>query len=146
MKSYTFWLKAAAVVQLVTAAIHSVSFFVEPEATNDTERQLFSLVQGYKFDLGGGIHRALGDLMTGLSMCFTLLYLLGGVLIFFLLRSRVDVAVMRGVTNIFLLIFGFAFAWMVIFTFLPPIVLTGVVFVLLLVGRLTIGRSPRDAD
>ena len=31
MKSYTFWLKAAAVVQLITGAIHSVSFFVEPE-------------------------------------------------------------------------------------------------------------------
>lgn len=145
MKSYTFWLKAAAVVQLVTGAIHSVSFFVEPEAKNETERQLFSLLDGYKFDMGAGFHRSFGDLLTGLSMYMTLSYLLGGVLIFYLLRSRVDAAVMRGVTNIFLAIFGFAFAWMVIFTFLPPIVLTGIVFVLLLIGRLMIGRSPADA-
>ncbi|MEQ1764898.1 MAG: hypothetical protein ABL984_17345 [Pyrinomonadaceae bacterium] len=135
MRTYTFWLKAAAIVQLITAAIHSVSFFVEPEGTNDTERQLFSLMDGYKFDMGAGIHRPFGDLLTGLSMYMTLLYLLGGVLIFYLLRSRVDTAVMRGVTNIFLLIFGFAFAWMVFYTFLPPIVLTGVVFALLFAAR-----------
>lgn len=145
MKSYTLWLKAAAVVQLITAAIHSVSFFVEPEGTNDTERQLFSLLDGYKFDMGAGFNRSFGDLLTGLSMYMTLIYLLGGVLIFYLLRSRVDVSVMRGVTNIFLVIFGFAFVWMVVFTFLPPIVLTGIVFVLLLVGRLMIGRSPINA-
>jgi len=82
MKSYAFWLKAAAVTMLATAAIHTMSFFVEPAPTNDTERQIFGLVQEYRFDWGGGIHRPLGDLMTGLSMCFTLLYLLGGVLIF----------------------------------------------------------------
>lgn len=145
MNGYTFWLKGSAVTMLLTAAIHTTSFFVEPAPTNDTERQIFSLVQEYRFNLGGGIHRSLGDLMTGLSMCFTLLYLLGGVLILYLLRAKVDRAVMRGLTTIMLIVFGFAFAWMALYTFLPPIILTGLVLVLLIAARL-IGSGKAEEE
>lgn len=136
MKKYSFWLRAAAITQIATGLIHSISFFVSPEPANDTERQLFTLLESYKFDMGPGFHRSMGDLLTGLSMCFTLMYLLGGVVVIYLLSKRADAGVMKGLVNIYLVIFGFAFAWMAAYTFLPPIVLTGSVFVLLLVTRL----------
>ena len=136
MKTFTFWLRATAIVQIATALIHSISFFVTPEPANDTERQLLNLLDGYKLDLGGGFYRSMGDLMTGLSMCFTLLYLLGGLVVFYLVWKKVDAGVMKGLVNIYLVIFGFGFAWMVSFTFLPPIVLTGLVFVLLIASRM----------
>ncbi len=135
MKKYTFWLWAAAITQLVTALIHATSFFVKPEPANDTERQIFGLVDTYKFDLGGGFHRALGDLMTGLSMSFTLLFLFGGLLGLYLLRRKTPDDIMKGVVNIYLIVFGFCFAWMAVFTFLPPIVLSSIVFLLLVVAR-----------
>ena len=136
MNTYSFWLRAAAIVQVVTALIHSVSFIVSPEPANDTERQLLKLLESYKLDLGGGFHRSMGDLMTGLSMCFTLLYVFGGLIVFYLLRKRIEAGVMKGLINIYLVVFGFSFLWMVVFTFLPPIVLTGLVFVLLVVARI----------
>ena len=136
MRTYPFWLRAAAVVQIATAIIHSTSFFVSPEPANETERQMLDLLQNHKLDLGAGFHPAMADLMTGLSMCFTLLYLLGAIIAFYLLRKRVEAGVMKGLVNIYLAIFGVAFLWMALFTFLPPIVLTGLVFVLLTVARI----------
>ncbi len=136
MKTFTFWLRAAAVIQIATALIHSISFFVKPEPANDTERTLLDLLQSYRFDLGAGYVRAMADLMTGLSMCFTLLYLFGGAVLLYLLWKKVDVGIIKGLVNIYLTVFGFCFIWMAVFTFLPPIVLTGLVFVLLVVARL----------
>ena len=135
MKNYSIWLRAVAVVQIATALIHSISFIVGPEPSNDTERQIFSLLQSYRFDLGGGFHRVMADLVTGLSMCFTLLYLLGGLMLLYLLKKKVEAGVMKGLVNIYLAIFGFCFLWMTVFTFLPPIILTGLVFVLLVTAR-----------
>jgi hypothetical protein len=141
MKNYTFWLRAAAVTQAVTALVHSISFFVKPEPTNDTERQLFDLLQNYRFDLGGGFHRAMDDLMTGLSMCLTLLFLFACLVSFYLLQKRVAADVMKGIVNINLIVFGFCFAWMIVFTFLPPIILSGLVFVFLLAARFAIRQE-----
>lgn len=118
--------------------VHTIGFFVKPEPVNDTERQLFDLVQNYRLDLGVGFHRAMGDLMTGLSMCFTLLFLFGCLMSFYLLHKRVAADVMKGVININLIIFGFCFAWMVVFTFLPPIILSGLVFAFLVAARLAV--------
>ena len=41
---YPFWLRTAAVFQLLTAAVHSLSFFRQLTGTNDTERQLIELL------------------------------------------------------------------------------------------------------
>ena len=146
MKKYTFWLKTAAVFQLITAFVHLLSFFFRPPPNNDTERQLFDLIQSYKFDFGAGFHRSMGDLTTGLSICFCLVCLLGGLMNLHLLRKKVESDVMRGVININLLVFGMCFAGMLIFTFLPPIVLTGLIFVSLIMARITISNQTAIAD
>lgn len=128
---YSTWLKLAIGLQLVTALIHSLSFLTTPVGTNDQEKMLIELMYTYKMDLGAGYQRTMHEVVNALSACFSLIYLFGGVLNIFLLRQKADPALMKGILSIQLAIFGFAFALMVIFTFLPPIVLTGLVFVFL---------------
>ncbi len=128
---YSTWLKLAIGLQLITALIHSLSFLTTPVGTNDQEKMLIELMYTYKMDLGAGYQRTMHEVVNALSACFSLIYLFGGVLNIFLLRQKADPALMKGILSIQLAIFGFAFALMVIFTFLPPIVLTGLVFVML---------------
>ena len=131
---------AAAVVQILTGLIHSLSFLMPLSAANDTEKQLISLMTTYKRDMGLGFSPTIFELFTALSACFALIYLFGGVLLIYLLRKQLDLPVMKGVLNISILFFGIAFAVMAVFTFPPPIVLTGLSFVLLVVSRLAAGR------
>ncbi len=128
---YSTWLKLAIGLQLITALIHSLSFLTTPVGTNDQEKMLIELMYTYKMDLGAGYQRTMHEVVNALSACFSLIYLFGGVLNIYLLRQKADPALMKGILSIQLAIFGFAFALMVIFTFLPPIVLTGLVFVML---------------
>ncbi len=139
--TYTFWLRVAAVMQLITALIHSLSLFVKPEPASDIERQIFIMVESYRFDLGGGFHQPLGDLMTGLSMCFCLFFLLGGSVSLFLLRKRAAPDLISGIVDIYIVAYGFCFVWMMLFTFLPPIVLSGTVFLALVITRFAIFRK-----
>jgi hypothetical protein len=134
MKSYRFWLWAAVVFQFLTAAIHATSLFVSPTPENEAERLLQELFATYQKDLGGGFHRTLKDLFTALSSCFSFVCLLGGLISAYLLRKKVGVEILRGVTLINLIVFGAVFVVMVVFTFLPPIVLTGLIVLTLLIG------------
>ncbi len=133
LKRYTFWLWVAIVFQLLTGAVHSLSLFISPVPGNETERQLFELMANYKFDLGAGIHRSMGNLFKALSSCFSLLCLLGGLINIYLLRRKVEAGVVKGLVGIQLVVFGICFGVNAALTFLPPIVLTGLVFVFLAV-------------
>jgi len=118
----------------LTAIIHSLSFFANPVPQNETEHQLFDLLANYKSDFGGGFRRSTKDLFTALSACFSLVCLLGGLTLGYLAYHRVDVRTLKGVVEIHLLVFGICFGVMVVFTFLPPIVLTGLIFLSLLIA------------
>jgi hypothetical protein len=128
LKRYTFWLWVAIVFQLLTGAVHSLSLFISPVPGNETERQLFDLMANYRLDMGAGIHRSLGELFKALSSCFSLLCLLGGLINIYLLRRKVEASVVKGLVGIQLIVFGICFGVNVALTFLPPIVLTGLVF------------------
>lgn len=139
---YTTWLTIAAIFQLLSALAHSIGFFVEPVAANDSEKMLLDLMNTYKMDMGAGISRSMNDLFTALSACFTLLYLFAALLNGYLMRSRVNAEVMRGVIILQVSIFGISFALMAYFTFLPPIILTGLVFIFLLMSLISLpGKS-----
>ena len=140
MKKFSLWLKLAIGFQLLTAFVHSLSFFTSPQPKNDTERELVNLVQNYKLDLGAGFHRSTAQLMLALSLCFTLVCLLGGLINWHLLRKKIASDVLVGVININLIVFGICFGGMLLFTFLPPIILTGLIFVFLILARLTIAE------
>jgi hypothetical protein len=140
-KRYSFWLWVAIVLQLLDATLHSLSLIRTPVATNATEQQLFDLMIKYRLDLGAGIHRSMWDLFRALSSCLTLLCLLGGLTNIYLLRKRVDAGIIRGLVGIQLVIFAIGFAVMVALTFLPPIILTGLVVLFLAIAYFTTPRT-----
>lgn len=122
--------------QLLTALLHSFSLFVRPEGSNDTERQMMT----HRFDMGGGFHPTAANLMTALSSCFLFVCLLGGLTLGYLLWKQTEPNVMKGVIGINLIVFGAIFAVMAVFTFLPPIILTGLIFVNLLAAFLVVPK------
>jgi hypothetical protein len=141
LRRHTFWLKGAVGLMALTAVIHGTSLFVTPVADNDTERQLLELMQSHRIDAGAGFHPSMRNLMTALSSCFSFVYLLGAATTWHLLRARVGVDVLRGFVAINVVVFGAAFAVMLAFTFLPPIVLTALVEAFLVGGWLTLPRG-----
>ncbi|MCW5911557.1 MAG: hypothetical protein KIT62_10805 [Cyclobacteriaceae bacterium] len=140
MKKYTTWLKTASVFQFITAVIHATSLFLKPPPANDTEKQLFELMDTYKFDFGAGFHRTMGELTLALSACFCLVCLLGGLINWYLIRKKADTEIMKGIITINLVVFGICFGLMATFAFLPPIVLSGLIFLFLIPARLTISN------
>jgi hypothetical protein len=132
VKRYTFWLTAAVLFQFLSAILHSLSFIVQPEPHNDTERQLHELINDYHPDMGAGFHPSFWELFTALSACYPLLCLLGGFTLGYLLLKQTEPEIIRGVILINVIVFGVCLLVMSIFTFLPPIIMTGLVFINLL--------------
>ena len=145
LKRYTFWLWVAVVFMFLTGAIHSIGLFVSPQPANEVERQLIELMKTYKHDPGAGFHPTTGNLFTALSSCFSLLCLLGGLTNAYLLKRKVDAGILKGIVWINLLVFGICFVILLVFTFLPPIVLTGLIVLFLLLALITIQNSTRNA-
>jgi hypothetical protein len=138
MKNYKLWAKLSAGLMLLTGVAHSLSLIVQATPQNDTERQILELITTYKMDAGAGFHPTFSNLFTALSSCFSLLCLLGGLTIYYLFGKRVGGDVMKGLLTIYLVIFGICFAMMAYFTFLPPIVCTGLIFITLVLARLQV--------
>ena len=143
LKRYTFWLWAAVVFQFLTAAFHALSLFISPTPENESERLLHELFTTYQKDLGVGFHRTFSDLFTALSSCFSFVCLLGGLINAYLLKKHASSEIVRGVTFINVVIFGAIFVMMAYFTFLPPIICTGLIFVTLLVAYLLLRYEGR---
>ena len=141
IKRYSFWLWLAVVFQLLNAAGHSLSFLITQVPTNDTERQLLDLMANYRLDMGAGFHRTTHQLFTALSACFPLFYLLGGLNNIYCLKKKVDIGLLRGLLAIQVIVFGIAFVVIVVFAFLPPIVLSGLVFINLAAAFFLIPRT-----
>jgi len=140
LKRYTFWLAAAVIFQLITATVHSLSFFLKPVPENETERQLLALIGSYQNDLGAGFHRTYADLFTAFSSCFTFVCLLGALTLGYLMVKQTEPSVMKGIIGINVIVFGAIFVVMAVFTFLPPMVLTGLIFVNLLAAYLVVPK------
>ncbi|MFT3746242.1 MAG: hypothetical protein QM785_18365 [Pyrinomonadaceae bacterium] len=140
LKRYTFWFAAASLFQLLTGLIHSLSLFLTPVPRTDTERQLLELLTTYKMDAGAGFAPTYYNLMTALSSCFTFLCLFAALTNGYLLFKHTEPTVMRGIIGINLGIFAFVFVVMAYFTFLPPIVCTGLIFFNLLAAFIVVPK------
>jgi hypothetical protein len=114
-----------AVLQLLTGALHTLSFIAEPEAQDETGRQFLHLMMTYKASLGAGFYRTTFQIFTALSACFTLLYLLAGITNIYLMRAKAPMHLLHGMAGIQVIVLGTCFAIMAALTFLPPIVFTG---------------------
>lgn len=142
MKKYTMWLKSAVLFQMLFAAIHALSLFVDPPPTNETEKQLFMLMDTYRFDLGSGFHRTMNDLTFVFSACLTLFMLFGGLINGYLLWKKAGPDIMKGVLTINLAIFGACFVVIAAGAFLFPIVLSGLIVLSLILARVTLPARP----
>jgi hypothetical protein len=129
MNNYLLWLRISSILQIITGCVHAMSLFRSPVPANDTERNLNELMTTYRPDLGPLFHPTMSGLFTALSSCFTFLYLLGGMTILYLLTKGISAHIWKGLVSINLLVFGAAFLVMLMFTFLPPIIMTGAVFI-----------------
>jgi hypothetical protein len=78
---------AGAVVLILLGMAHSLSLFAPMTPTNDTERQLLSLMTNYKFNLAGS-PRTMDNLLRGFSICFMVGAAALGALDLALLRER----------------------------------------------------------
>lgn len=128
-KKFSFWIWVTIVTQLLTAVFHSLSFFMKPEPANETEKQLFDLMGSYKPDAGMGFNPSFANLFTGLSLCFTLICLFGALLNWYFKKKNLAADLWKGLLLIQVIIFGAVFAAMLAFTFFPPIVCTGFIFI-----------------
>ena len=129
LKKFPFWIWGTIIFQILTAAFHSVSFFIKPEPKNETEKQLFDLMDNYKPDAGMGFHPSFANLLTGLSLCFTLICLFGGILNWYFKKKNLAANLWKGLLLIEMIIFGAVFVGMAVFTFFPPIVCTALIFI-----------------
>ena len=141
MRKYTTWLKTAAILQFIAAVMHAITLFVPLPPKNETEKQLSTLIDTYKFDLGAGFHRTMGDMVLALSACFSLVCLLGGLQNWYLIRKKVEPEIMKGVITINLIVFGILFGLVATCAFLPPIILIGLIVLLLIFSRMTIHKN-----
>ncbi len=135
------WLWIAVIIQYLTAAVHSAGLFIEAAPANETEAQLGNLMKTYKMDLGAGFHPSMDNLFTSMSACFTLLCIFGGILNNYLLKRKPENSLLKGIVTIEVIIFGIVFVVMVFFTFLIPIIFTGLIFVALLFSLLSFRNS-----
>jgi hypothetical protein len=140
LKRYTFWTIAAVLFQFLTAAAHSLSFFVEPDLKNDTERQLHDLITNYHPEMGLGFHPSFFNLFTALSACFPLLCVLGGLTLGYLLWKHAESSLIKGILLIQVVIFGILFLVCFVLTFPPPIITTGLILGNLLVAYILAPR------
>ncbi len=131
IESFSFWIWATIIAQLITAFFHSLSFISSAKPRNEKEKELVEITTNYKIDMGGGIRRSFYNLFVGVSSCFTLIYILGAVLNWYFLKAGISGEVWNGFILIQLLVFGIVFLLQVRFTFWPPIIVTGLVFLFL---------------
>ena len=141
MKNYTPWLKAATTFQFIFAVIHVATIFIVPLPKNETEKQLFTLMDTYQFDFGAGFYRTMNELTLVFSASLCLLMLFGGLINWYLLRKKAGTDIMKGVITINLIVFGICFGVIVRYTFLFPIILSGLIFIFLILSRLTLRKS-----
>ena len=134
LKRYRFWLVAAVLFEFLTAAVHAISLFSGLHSDNDTERQLNELITTYRFDAGAGFTPSFLNLFTALSSCFSLLCLMGGLTMGYLLIKHAEPKLMKGMIPIHLAIFLTGFIVFFFLTFLPPVLLTGLIVLNLLLA------------
>ena len=141
LKRYTFWLWLAVVFLFLTGSVHSLSLFIAPQPANEVERQMIELMTTHKQNMGAGFHPSMWNLLTALSSCFSFLSFITGLTLAYLLKKRVDPGILKGIVRIDLLVFAGCFIVMAIFTFLLPILMTGLCVLFLAVGLLLMPTS-----
>lgn len=141
ISNFSFWIWGTIIAQLLTAFFHSLSFISPAKPRNEMEKQLVEITTKYKLDMGAGIKRSFYNLFIGVSSCFTIIYILGATLNWYFVKTGISADVWKGLLLIQLIAYSIVFILQVRFTFLPPIIVTGLV-VLFLAGTYFLSVLP----
>src|SRR5258705_13099788 len=117
LSNFSFWIWGTIISQLLTALFHSLSFIAPAKPGNETEKQLIELSTKYKIDMGAGFKRSFGHLFIGVSTCFTIIFLFGAAVNWYLLKAGITGEVWKGLLLIELIAYGIIFILQVTFTF-----------------------------
>jgi hypothetical protein len=90
---------AGTVLLLLIGLVHASSLFGTPTPANDTEKQLFSLMRDYHFNLMGS-SRSMNDLMRGFSMAFMLAAFGFGIFDLVVRKERTELLMRVALVNI----------------------------------------------
>ncbi len=129
-------LKIASILLILIGLMHSIGHFVEPPINNDTERQLFGLMRDYHFTDSGAMNRTMWHIYLCFSWSFSLFSISTGVMGLFLLRQKIESAVLK---KIFWLILVFVNLFVLInllYAIVIPIVLYSVTWLIFLSAML----------
>ena len=140
-KKFSFWIWGAIITQSITAAFHTLSLFITPEPTNETEKQLMDLTRNYKPDMGMGFHPSFKDFFTAFSISFTLLFIFGALINVYFKRKNLQAGLWKGLLLIETIIFGAVFIAMLAFTFIMPVICTGLIFLFVFGAYLTVNNK-----
>ena len=129
------------ILQLLTSPIHLLGHLQKPNPANDTERQLLDLLANYKTDFGAGFIRSMGDILSGLSLQYSIFILMIGLINLLALRQQSNARFLR---NLSWLNFSFMMICSVnayVYFFLPPLILFVLPAIAFLVAAIT---APRE--
>lgn len=127
--SFSFWIWFTIIMQVLTAIFHSLSFVSKARPRDEKEVQLMDLLKNYKMDMGAGIKRSFYNLFIGVSVCFTLIFIFGAVINWYFLKQGTPLEIWHGLMLIQMIVYGIIFLLQLRFTFLPPIIVSGLVFI-----------------
>jgi hypothetical protein len=119
MKYKTFF-KFGAWALLATGVIHLLSFLNQPQPANESERQLFDLLQNYRFDLSAGTTRSMEELLNFFSLSMSLLCFFGGILNLILAKHFDNEALAKKVVTFNAIFWAAYLVPLYLLTFLPP--------------------------
>lgn len=140
-KTALLWFKIGAIFQLLTALIHSLSFFSEAQPRNDEERQLLQLMREVKMDFGVGFIRNMEQIMTSLSVTFSLLLLFSGAVNLVLAYSGMDLKLWNRILSINILIYAIGLFAMLKFAFIAPVVCLGIILASFFICRIFLFKA-----
>ena len=141
LKRHGFWLKTAIVFLILSAAMHSIALIGGLKGTTEAEKELIALMSSTAMETGDGFNPTMTELFTALSSCYTWLYLFGGLLFIVLLRTNASNNVLKAVTGLGAIIFGISLGVMIVYTFLPPIIVSALSFLPLAIAYFLIPKT-----
>lgn len=102
--SFSFWIWGTILVQVLVAVFHARGFFASPKLTNDSEKKA--------------------------SISFALIYIFGATVNWYFLKKGMSREIWHGLMLIQVIIYGLIFVLQFRFALSPPIIISGLVFLL----------------
>ena len=141
MRAFRPFFYTGTAVQLISVAVHFSGMLQKRVPANDQEKMLQDLLHNYRFNLGAGFARSLGDFLTGFGVIYGVFVLFFGLINVFAIRQAGDSRFLRTLCWLNALCMATATAIAFKFFFLFPLAFSLVPCVAFLGAALTAPRQ-----